>query len=352
MFKSNLLFLSERLVDFLKMKNYFNFSGTVRPKGESKIDCPLSIAMSMAQAEHIEHFYAKSSRRDNDRINRIREKCFLILNNRDHPYFSHIEFGNKWVSLYNGFKVFIKSILVKREINTEPTNILLESRGGQGNHFDVYVKVFYLDSVLNEVNFEFKFSSMPQFANLHDKERFITPTLAEFWYDNGYVSKMCEPYSNLEFPVPSREEYLKGAHQQLGSTSKRSFFRQFYEMDHIGPNGEKLKDSVANPERVKHVHDGIKEYLEKHGATIDISKLCKRMKETQDAKMYGIWNPKKAEFTLLEYTQEELEPTRFLRIENGNTIVLEAGKSEMHLLLRWKNTLGLCVPAWQISMRR
>lgn len=325
------------------MKSYFNFSETVRPKGESKIDCPLTIAMSMAQAKDIEHFYAKCSRGDNDRINRIREKCFLILNNRDHPYFSHVEFGNKWVSLYNGFKVFIKSILVKREINTEPTKILLESRGGQGNHFDVYVKVFHLDSILNEVNFEFKFNSMPQFANLHDKERFITPTLTEFWYDNGYVSKMCEPYSNLEFPTPSREEYLKGAYQQLGAKSKMSFFKQFYELDHSG---------VANEERVKHVHAGIKEYLEKYGPTLDIGKLCKRMKETQDAKMYGIWNPKKAEFALLEYTQEELEPTRFLRIENGNTIVLEAGTSEMHLLLRWKNTLGLCVPAWQISMRR
>jgi hypothetical protein len=185
---------------------------------------------------------------------------------------------------------------------------------------------------------------MPQFANLHDKERFITPTLTEFWYDSGYVSKMCEPYSNLEFPVPSREEYLKGAHQQLGSTSKNSFFKQFYNLDHTA--------GVASPARVKHVREGIKEYLEKYGTSIDISKLCKRMKETQDAKMYGIWNPKKAEFSLLEYTQEELEPTRFLRIENGNTIVLEAGTSEMHLLLRWKNTLGLCVPAWQISIRR
>ena len=306
----------------------------------------------MTQVQDIEHFSKKCGRGENDGINRIREKCFVILNNRDHPYFSHVEFGNKWVSLYNGFNVFIKSILVKRGINTEPTRVVLEPRGGQGNHFDIYVRVFHLDALLNEVNFEFKFNSMPQFANLHDKERFITPTLTEFWYDSGYVSKMCEPYSNLDFPVPSREEYLKGAHQQLGSKSKKSFFKQFYDLDHIGPNGETLKDGVANPERVKHVHAGIKEYLEKYGTTLDISKLCKRMKETQVAKIYGIWNPTKAAFTLLEYTQEELEPSRVLRIDNGNTIVLEAGKSEMHLLLRWKNTLGLCVPAWQISMRR
>jgi hypothetical protein len=55
----------------------------------------------------------------------------------------------------------------------------------------------------------------------------------------------------------------------------------------------------------------------------------------------------------IEQIKDYMKVLRFIRIKNGNTIVLASPmKSEIHCLLRWKNGNGCRGPAWQISLKR
>lgn len=297
----------------------------------------------------INHFFQASSRSKNDATNRSRERSILVLNSLDHEFFNDPEYGSQWKSLLSGLQKFIKDVLVLRGLPTEYKRFQLDPRGGLGEHFDILIIVYTEENkVLTIIDFEFKFQSMPQFTNLFDKDRYITPTLAEFWYDQGWVDRMSEPYADiLRFKKPSREEYLKGANKMMTKTFPDSFFKQFYNFDH----SDDIQLSVAlKARRVDAVHQGIRAYLEAYGPKFDIEKLREKLSEDQMGKLYGIWNPALKAFKLLEYSKEQMAPTSFLRIQNGNTIVLKAGTSEMHLLLRWKNTLGITTPAWQISI--
>jgi hypothetical protein len=275
----------------------------------------------------------------------------LILNDPQHAFFSDPVYGERWQALLTGFRSFIEEILVLRNLPTGYKRFHLDPRGGLKEHFDILILVYTEDNeVLTIIDFEFKFKSMPQFTNLFDKDAYIEPTLAEFWYDQGWVDRMSEPYSGmLRFPKPPRDEYLKGANKMMTKTFPDSFFKQFYEFDH---NNDTDISSRLKARRVDAVHQGIRAYLETHGPKFNIQKLSDKLAEDQMGKLYGVWNPDEKVFKILEYSKEEMAPTSFLRIERGNTIVLKAGPSEMHLLLRWKNTLGITTPAWQISLHR
>jgi hypothetical protein len=161
---------------------------------------------------------------------------------------------------------------------------------------------------------------------------------------------MCEPYPGLlRFPKPSREDYLKGANKMMTKAFPDSFFKQFYLLDHS--DDENLSVTLK-ARRVDLVHQGIRAYLESHGSSFNVEKLREKLAEDQMGKLYGIWNPDLKTFKVLEYSKEEMAPTSVLRVKGGNTIVLKTGPSEMQLLLRWKNTLGITTPAWQISLHR
>lgn len=287
----------------------------------------------------------------NDATNAIRENLLLVLNQSNHPHFSDLTYGDQWKSLLSGFRSYMKEVMVLRELPLDYQRFHLESRGGLKNHFDMLISLYNQDNqVLSTINFEFKFNSMPQFTNLFDNDAYIQPTLAEFWYDQGWVDRMCEPYIGLlKFQKSSREEYLKGANKMMTSAFPDSFFKQFYLFDH---SEDKNVSVTLKARRVDLVHQGIRAYLDLHADKFDIEKLRAKLAEDQMGKLYGIWKPQLKAFKVLEYSKEEMAPTSFLRVKGGNTVVLKAGPSEMHLLLRWKNTLGITTPAWQISLHR
>ena len=300
--------------------------------------------------QHIRHFFQKSTRAANDSTNRMREAAFLSLNDLKSPFFTDPTYGPQWRSLQAGTNNMISQVLERRKLPADYSHYAVMKKGGLKEHLDMVIFVYdNMDSLRTRIDFEFKFNSMPQFAQLFDKDAYIKPTLAEFWYDNGWVDKMCSPYGNhITYEKPSREEYLHTVHRMMTKKFPPSFFKQFYEFDH---REDTMFCENLKSQRVKHVHDGVAAYLETHGSSFDIEKLRQKLVEDQKDKLYGIWNPDTASFKVLEYTKEQMTPTEFLRIENRNTVVLKAGTSEMHLLLRWKNTLGIATPAWQISIR-
>jgi len=288
-------------------------------------------------------FFTDQVKKDNDSKNRIREKIILILAQHDHLFFKDPEYGEKWCKLRTEFEKYIKNYL-KVPLFTHYT---FELKAGLGNHEDFVLTIYNNRDILKKIDrFEFKNNSMPQFANETDGYRYIPITLAEYWFDEGYLDKIitvATKHTTLEYQKPSREEYLRGAPQMLGDKSKPSFFKQFRDLDCANTEFYKEKQLIAN--------EGIENYLKKHGNSFDVNKLKEKFQKEQTSKEYFIWKTDKQCFEYHYITNDELSPSKVSCVTKNN-VCLTSGPSEIHCLLRWKNTIGVCVPAWQISLKR
>lgn len=312
----------------------------------------MKFSMNDLQVNSIENFYKANSRAANDASNRLREAVFEVLNYPDHEFYKDIIYGHRWQKLLDSFRSHISEILSLKGLSTEFKSFKLEHRGNLQNHHDFLLTIYKENSADISIFWEFKFKSMPQFAQEFDKNRYIEPTLAEFWYDGGWLDKIIAlyPVAVLKYGKPARESYLIGANHMLGKGStgeQHAFYKQFYDLEHTVEYGEK---SETYRKKQSIVDEGIRTYLEQHGSKFNFDKLKEKLNLDQKEKVYGLWNPQRHVFNLHEYTKEELTPTEFIKIKNGNSVVLKAGPSELHCLLRWKNTRGICCPAWQISM--
>lgn len=297
----------------------------------------------------IEHFYKISSRKDNDRVNRIRENCILVLNNKEHPYFADSLYGEKWMSLRKGFEKFLKNQLeIKEKKNDIIIGYNLKKFAHLGNHFDFIVNVDLHGEKYSFI-FEFKFKSMPQFVNIFEKDRYIPLTLAEFWYDEKILDKIISLYPLLKKEKPNRDSYLKDVNQMLTKKSKDSFYKEFYEFEHDGGYG---KGSEIYKKKEEIIHENIMRYLNNHGIKFDIEKFKNKLLKDQPQKIYGIWMPDEKEFKRIEYTKEMLTPIKILETDSKMYLMIETEDPTriIKCLLRWKNTNGICNPAWQISM--
>ena len=295
--------------------------------------------MDLTNVQDIEEFYRAGTRADNDALNRVREKAFLILNNPEHPYFRDAVYGDKWRKLLNGLRIFIKNELVLKNLPSESFTFIIEPRGGLSNHFDLYIRVPNLIDIL----FEFKFKSMPQFANYQESHGYIQYSLPEMWY-NGPLKEICALYKDLKIPIPDFESYKIGCRQFLTGKSKESFYKQFRAFDEKTNPMYKQKELIAAA--------GIKKYLIENARGFNIVKLKKKLLDDQTGKVYGIWNPLTSLFKRYEIKTEELKPIAIYGIKDNHLyLTTESKETVLDLYLRWKNTNGICNPMWQISLK-
>jgi len=295
--------------------------------------------MELVNIKDIEEFYRTGKRADNDALNRLRERAFLILNDPQHPYFRDAVYGEKWRKLLNGLNAFIKNELELKKLPFEQFTFTIESRGGLSNHFDLFIRVHNL----TDISFEFKFKSMPQFANYQESHGYIQKSLPEMWY-NGPLKDICALYTDLKIPLPDFESYNIGCRQFLNGNSKDSFYKQFRAYDQKTNPIYKKKEVITAT--------GIKKYLLENANTFNIVKLKKKLLEDQTGKVYGIWNPLTASFKRYEIKSEELKPTSVYGVKDNHLYLTTESKDTMlDLYLRWKNTNGICNPMWQISLK-
>ncbi len=296
--------------------------------------------MDHVKVEDIEEFYRNGTRADNDRLNRLREKAMLILNNVNHPFFHDITYGAKWNRLLTGFLKFIKDELEIRKIPSENITFAIDLKAGLNNHYDHYIRVMNLTNII----FEFKYNRMPQFANEPESNCYINYTLPEMWY-NGPLTKIMGLYSNLSIPKPDFETYKNGCRQYLTDNSKMSFFKQFrkYDEDKTDPRYKQKEKITA---------EGIKEYLLAYGPMFDVNKLKEKLLKDQAGKIYGVWNPKTSSFKRFEITLDEITPVSVLGMQNNHLYLkTKSDTTVLDLYLRWKNTNGICNPMWQIGLK-
>lgn len=293
-------------------------------------------------ASDIKAFFGTNTRAENDSSNKIRESALTILSDSTHIFFRDAEFGVQWTQLRTAFVNYVKAYLGTPSF----TRFVLEHKGGLMNHHDFNFSSYENDLVLRTVILEFKNNSMPQFMQEFDKNGWTDVKLAEFWYDKGWLDSIIALYPQpLKYAKPTREVYLKEVHQMLGAKSPSSFFKQFYEFDH----NDTYK--VQYKEKARLSQEGIAAFLTAYGNTFKVAKLREKCQAEQKSKKYFIWKTDAKMFEFYEITDAELAPSTIARVTQ-NTVVLTSGPSELHCLLRWKNTLGICCSAWQISLHR
>jgi hypothetical protein len=200
--------------------------------------------------------------------------------------------------------------------------------------------ILYLNNseLIHSVKGEFKhnvvsLNALPQYLDVYENRPYMDVTYAEYFYEN-YLQKLCEIVS-LE--KPAKDLYLKYVYQN--KCDQIDFFT-------------KLKDSESTYYRQKQelVHESIRTYLELYAHRISLEAVTREIL-VQKEKTFLLWNL--TTFSADTIQEDELILTHVERIKNNNTIVLVSKAGTKHnMLLRWKNHLGVLLPAWSFSLDR
>jgi len=274
-------------------------------------------------------FYIIENKSKNDCNNKIREKVIISIALYKIPV--------KWLCYswwYNIYQELHKTIkLICKNFN----KLVVEYKGGRNNNFD-FLFEFYLDDKKIQTKIEFKYNvnkieKCPQFLSI-SCNYFTKISYAEYFFDE-YIHKICKIY-NID--IPDKNQYLK--HIYSSNYKSLPFFDFLY-------NNEKTDINKFN-EKNRLVKLSIKNYLEKD--IINIEELNKKLITSQENKIYLLFHNN--HFYIETITEDELTCHNVKHIKNNNTIIITTRKTEIHMLLRWKNHIGVLYPAWQISLKR
>jgi len=266
-------------------------------------------------------------RGNNDINNKKRELILKDLLFKEIP--TDPEYERYWTLLKTSFE----ELCLKLK-DSFPTTI--EHKAGRAHNHDFLFK--YSDDTLITVEFKYgakKISNLPQFYQISTKSLFL-PGFAETYYDD-VVSKNTL-YSDLG-AIPTKEDYMKEIYK---TESKVSFFIE-------AKDREKDKEYYRKKQTL--ANDFIKEWLKKHYRILDLTLLTRLFKEKQSDKKYILWD--RDSWNIDEFKDDDLKLEGIVGLNDaGNSIIVRAKSGrEFHMLLRWKNGIGILNPAWQISVR-
>ena len=274
--------------------------------------------------EDISHFFSISKKNTNDKVNKIRETIIEHILSIPDSFINHPKYGSKWSSI----KCEFCNVMDLQNVS----GVDIKKRAGRQYNYD-----FLLSKTDSEIKIEFKFNcnsifKLPQIIQISDNTLFRY-SYAEFYYDE-YLKKLCH---DLDIDIiPTREEYIK----LIYKTEVK-----------VHPLFEQLKDcykkSLEDKKKIKNAsEESIRCYLEKYYRHLNLSKLSDYLLKAID-KTFLLWY--KTKF-IKQDIQDQFKRINIISIKNDNTIIVQS-KYEYHLLLRWKNYIGILNPAWQISIK-
>jgi hypothetical protein len=293
-------------------------------------------------AEEILCFYQSNSKSENGLKNKKREEIICKLPNCPIEFLNDLEYGSKWKELQQQFFLYLQSNFPDIDIN----DIKMILKAGRKFNYD-----FDLVSKGMIYKLEFKYNSLsldgiPEFLNLSEKTPIIKPSFpnentfySNYFYEN-YLQQIIEK-SGFPNTIPDKSQYIKLVYQ--ANYDKHPMFKWLkekeIEKDFYDWKSEIVKQSITN-------------YLEKFKTHLDFSKLEEEFERTQNNKHYLMWYNNQFYYDYIN--PEQLKLTGAVSIKNGNTFVLKTKcpKTEIHMLLRWKNHLGILFPAYQIKLVR
>jgi hypothetical protein len=301
----------------------------------------------------ITSLFTTSTRGENDSANKDRELVIEFISNNQIEYQLYCQdeiYGKMWCNFGEKWNNVV--IAISKKCNINYTMFRYIKRGGRNYHYDGDL-LFYNGKILVFTKpIEYKkgannIGGLPQFLSLQAKSPLFPETSPSYpsYYYNNYIDRYLDKDTSIHIKKPELSEYLKRVQSNEianpGKKNSHPFFVQLKERD-IPELFKREKDLV--------VHTSISDYLTTYGETIDIDAYSKKLKSTQENKLYVLWNNET--FHLDEFYPEEFENITYHGIKNGNIIQLKTGNTMYDLYLRWRNRQGVLNPAWQISMKR
>lgn len=293
--------------------------------------------------ENINAFFSISNKQDNSIINHQREEVISQLLEIPPEFLSNVEYGAKWQQIRNCFFDYLSTNFSYIDIN----DLAIIKKAGRLFNYD-----FDLISKGITYKIEFKFNSksidsIAEFLNLSEKKQIIKPisnenTLYSNYFYENYLDLIINK-SEIKFTneKPTKFQYLKYIYQS--NYHKHPLFTWLKEQE---------TNKAFYDWKSEIVRNSITSYLEKFKNQIDFVKLEYEFERTQNNKHYLMWYEDRFYYDYIHPNQLKL--TGEVSIKNGNTYVLKTKcpKSEIHMLLRWKNHLGVLFPAYQIKLIR
>lgn len=291
-------------------------------------------------------FHIISSRTKNDTSNRIREIiiCCIINNTIPNDFF---RYSRLWKNLKNNIFTYINNIFSNIDIK----KISCKLSAGRSNNYDFTITIHNNNNEEINKNIEFKFNTCsvddcPQFISLSDKFELSHKKYADFFYDN-YLKEITDLY-NID--IIDKDIYLKYIYQS--NFNKNIFFKKLYE------NETNNENKLINSKKLI-VDKSINDYIVTYINDFYINKLTKKFLDSQKDKIYMLYNIKTHTFKIDQINDNELKLLNKYNLKKNklgfvNKIIYEteSKKATIHILLRWRNHLGILNPAFQISIKR
>lgn len=276
---------------------------------------------------------AGKGRETNDENNKLREKILLILAYPPEHFLNDNEYGREWYELSQKWNTFLKTLCP-----TDFTDVQLVEKGKRKFKYDFDIKYLRNSELVHTVKGEFKhnvksLSDLPQYLDVREDKPYIDVRYSEYFYDK-YIQRLCDLVS-LE--KPTKDSYLKYVYQN--KCNQIDFFNML-----------KNSETTFYKQKQQLVHESIRTYLDLYANRICLDTVTRDIL-VQKEKTFILWDCN--QFRADTIQEDELLLTHVERIKNNNTIVAVSKAGTKHeILLRWKNHLGVLLPAWRFSLDR
>jgi hypothetical protein len=293
----------------------------------------------MPAAEDVLFFFRsmKGGGREANGANNDKREAILKAVLKEEHYRESEEYGRYWGLLHE------RLLEAAGEICPEGGELLkMEHKGGRKWNYDY--QFTYSGGQVVKVEYKYGESSIQSLPQFYQKETNVgfLPGFAEAYYDSVVSCHPLYAEESVGVAVPGRAAYMKEVYK---NESKNAYFVRLKKKTKADNEFYKqLNENVATP--------FLKEWLGKHYKNVDCGMLGELLKKSQTGKVYLLW--KDGEFNVERIEDAEYENLSVVGVgAKGNTLVIRSGSGayEFHMLLRWKNGIGLLKPAWQISLR-
>lgn len=287
-------------------------------------------------------FNSSSSKATNHKVNDHRERILIAIGGES-ANDKLVPTWRSWDELVISYCLFIH-VYCQSLVTFPITRHRLERVGGRKFNYDFNLHLYDSISHYNTFKLEFKFNcdsvyKLPQFLQVRENLFLKTgsTSYAAFFYDN-YLSQLLIGTGIIK---PTKEAYTKYVYQT--NYDKLSMFRELYAMD----------TCVAfKTKKRKIVHDSIQSYLQLYHHQLHKEALSEYLCRSQKSKIYMMYFNGTFIGQTLRTPQITVDLKKHLTIRNKNCIVVPTmcKRTHLHLLLRWKNHIGVLYPAYQIRI--
>lgn len=291
-----------------------------------------------------------NGRSQNDKNNKLREAiiCAIIDNKVPVSYYK----TDIWRDMKQSVDEFLHHVMMSSG-GGEYTHVECSHAAGRGNNYDFLITFTGIDGVKKEHKVEFKFnaskiSDTPQFVSPMKPSQYLSSSYEEFFYDN-YMGKMV----GSDLLLPCREDWLKQIHNNAPPCVKH-LQDKYYAGCSSSSQFTNAPGDIAFYNLCKQLSkESIAKFIAEND--LDIAKLSEYLRESQEGKVYMLFQPAAAAGELASIRLQTVDTAHYNIVScvknpknSRYECVSETGK-KINILLRWKNGNGIAFPAFQIS---